>query len=753
MSRIPQLWNWLDYGHRQVAQNGRHAVSIMEFDFYTGHEDVPSNVVSSGPAQGIGRHGVAVLGVAAANGTNTIGLQGVTPFADPIRAITWQTNSTGGSALKGPRLGDIAAQICGSPSSRIINVSSGIKHQSDPFTNTVSSSSSTTWATWMDDAGDLWASAFENVAESCTDKFLVLTSAGNDGVDTRYNHPIANIACRKELYDRIPNFLTVENVRADGTTSPSSNRDVIRAGDVAGHAVSAGGTQVGLLGNASSTAYRKSSGTSYAAPFVAGLANFLWTLDPDLSVSQLKTLLMSLDATHLVPGSTSDLVDGYAAALHIDRIRGNQELQKALVDVDDGTLDGNLRTNSLAFEQSPDTIHTSDKRRGDGKVTMSDFRAFRDAFLEAVNVDSNLDGLSTHFKRDLNFDGIAGGAPVSPEHPTDTKTPSAVNNAPDEDVYARYDFNGNGRIDPGNLLTEPLPSDVSPFKADPDSNCAGRNVATGCVLDIDVLLDPDLWEITDENLRLEGGDFFGFPPGQFPPAFDWHPINVRMTNLFGGLLPINYLPYLWSCDFHLDVEATDPNAPRDTPVGNVLLQADGLWLQSAALFSNARGGEWQGVMTLPVYNPTYHPTGALPDSGQGVVIQYKKTLGQEWRQYQLYVIPGPGEDVLLELGMEKLMLRSTTREIEPAFAPKERQFEIVAKIPGAAPYASLVVNDSDPRTNQEVADELANANLATRIQLFGVFGPGGEINGIFETEAVGDTARRVKLVGAVGQYQ
>lgn len=113
----------------------------------------------------------------------------------------------------------------------------------------------------------------------------------------------------------------------------------------------------------------------------------------------------------------ANLVDGFAAAMGIDLLRKDKKLQKALVDVDDGTMDGNLRMKALPDDPDPDKFHASDGFRGDGKVNMRDFRVFRDAFLEAVGQTEFLDGPKNHFKRDLNEDGCTPSGPVTP-HPS-----------------------------------------------------------------------------------------------------------------------------------------------------------------------------------------------------------------------------------------------------------------------------------------------------------------------------------------------
>jgi subtilisin family serine protease len=750
LSRIPQLWNWLDYGRRQVQQRGAHPISIMEFNFRTPHEDEPSNLVrSGGTGSGSGRHGIAVLGVAAANGQNDLGLQGVTSLADPVRAVSWVTNTTGVNSYAGPDLGQMAAQICRASASWVINESAGMSYRANPATNRISSGSTRTYGQWMDGLGELWANAFQSANQACGGHYLIITSAGNDsGVDTRYNSPIANIACRKELWNLTANFLTVENVTASGTTSTTSNRDLVPSGDEPGHAVSAGGTQVGLLGSSNASAYRTGSGTSFAAPLVSGLASLLWTLDPDLTVPQLKGLLLDADTTRTVSNTSSELVDGFAAALQIDKLRGDLKLQRALVDVDDGTLDGNLREKAQVYEKSPDKIHSSDLRRGDGVIDMKDFRAFRDAYVQAAGVTDFLDGSTNHFKRDLNLDGLIAGRPVSPGHPVDIPARTARADSPDEGIYSRYDFNGNGTLDVGTIENQPNPTALAPFKTDPDTDCPVRDVQAGCWRDLDPLLEPDLWELTEENVEIQGVDQFVL--GTSTPPADWTQTTVHFTNFFGGVIEVDYVPYLWSCDLHLDMEAADGGG-LTTALGTPI--PDGLWIRNPfTFFSKGRSGDWQGVVTVPLVHPD-HPIAAPPSSLPfQILIQYQKSVGPETHAYLLNLNPGPGEDVSLSLGFDRFNCISTTRETDAAFWPRESQSEVLVRKPEAGPYTSRVISAAELAQAAEISAAMAQEALMDRMQLPVVLGDPTQITGLSETKPLDDDRYRLEVRGLAIVY-
>ncbi len=228
------------------------------------------------------------------------------------------------------------------------------------------------------------------------------------------------------------------------------------------------------------------SGTSMASALAAGAASFLISYRNGLTWQQIRNAL----TTYSRPVSgAADMLDIFYALMGLDLMAGNNQVQKELTDVDDGTVDGNLRatvfTSDTPPDNQPDDIHTippggttTDHRRGDGYVTTRDFRAFRDAFLQirqvedaSLNTRVLLDGALTHFKTDLNMDGCLRARPdacdptnnpcvsANPPHPVDIPIPTncaAGIGAPVENVYPRYDFNGDGKITPMSSNPHPV---------------------------------------------------------------------------------------------------------------------------------------------------------------------------------------------------------------------------------------------------------------------------------------------------------
>jgi alpha-tubulin suppressor-like RCC1 family protein len=113
--------------------------------------------------------------------------------------------------------------------------------------------------------------------------------------------------------------------------------------------------------------------------------------------------------------SVGDGGSGFVHAFKTAMELGGEDLIPHLVDIDDGTRDGNDRTVNQDGEPS-------------AGVDMRDFRRFRDWLLQAEDDAAlKLDGPADHVKRDLNRDTV-------------------VDTAAKENVYPRGDFNGDGSL-------------------------------------------------------------------------------------------------------------------------------------------------------------------------------------------------------------------------------------------------------------------------------------------------------------------
>jgi Subtilase family len=189
--------------------------------------------------------------------------------------------------------------------------------------------------------------------------------------------------------------------------------------------------------------------TSMAAPIVSGLIGYLLALDPGMTIPEIRAAVVGqarADTSGIGAEAVAPRVDAYASIMSL------AGAVRSLVDVNDLSKDGNRRTvrGPGNVVQSQDTQFSNTPgflTAPDGHINMSDFRRFRDAWLQTCNlpplsecptVGPNvvLDGDATHVKKDVNFDGC-----VNP-------TASAVHPACPtlEGVYPRFDFNGDGVV-------------------------------------------------------------------------------------------------------------------------------------------------------------------------------------------------------------------------------------------------------------------------------------------------------------------
>jgi hypothetical protein len=199
-------------------------------------------------------------------------------------------------------------------------------------------------------------------------RMLHLTSAGNiendamrckDGavVDATTNSRYAAAALLPAIPDMagtgtippLTNTLVVENVVNAGSIPFAPlclNASSKRPGTI-----SAIGTTV-LSHIDSSTNAGQKTGTSMSTPQVAGLAAYLWSLDPDMSVATLKALLQTTTVPVSVGAGGScapagvgptPIVDAYAAVLGTDRSLMDAPARRAILDVVDAA--GALGTN------------------------------------------------------------------------------------------------------------------------------------------------------------------------------------------------------------------------------------------------------------------------------------------------------------------------------------------------------------------------------------------------------------------------
>src|SRR5262249_46092148 len=148
----------------------------------------------------------------------------------------------------------------------------------------------------------------------------------------------------------LTNVLAVENAINTDTFEVAC----LKASSCVGGHLSGIGTQVWSLLSARAGAADE-DGTSQAAPQVAGLAAYVWSLAPDLTPQQLAALLEATALRTPVPGASpvvadcgsvppAPTIDAYEAVLSIDAAGppdpSNSPVRAAILDVDgDGDFD------------------------------------------------------------------------------------------------------------------------------------------------------------------------------------------------------------------------------------------------------------------------------------------------------------------------------------------------------------------------------------------------------------------------------
>lgn len=411
--RVPAMWNL----NASIAKRGvRTRVGVIDAGFTTVHADLDME------HHGFLRssdHGTHVAGTVGATHDNQgIGVDGINPFATLVTMSPSFAGSFGGVSLGQGMSGALVEMILADTPVRVINMSlayNWYQYDLDPSTSVVAQAIAAA-------QGDLLAIALDAMSV-VTSLPLISVAAGNEGSaasvpEARYSSPMAAAA----LIHGVEDIVVVENV----ANSPGTgDGDVTRSFSscVGGH-LSAPGEDI--LSTISPSAYGTKTGTSMASPHVAGLAGYLAALDPSLTNAQLRQLLLSNRKS--AGGGASDRIDAWAAAVEIDGLVGGDAVLRALVDIDDGTLDGNQRVDYLTGADLLATDVDGDGGDGDGVVDMADFRRWRDWLLQVSgDPEVSLDGSASHPKKDLNRDHDVG-------------------TIADESLYPRGDFNGDGVI-------------------------------------------------------------------------------------------------------------------------------------------------------------------------------------------------------------------------------------------------------------------------------------------------------------------
>jgi len=708
--RVPQMWNLAEEIERTQSKNHSCALIIeaTESGFPTvGHQDLPNISVPPGPPLGLEAfdlgnpaHATKVTGIIAARWNNSVGIEGVDPWIDQVHATVTPTWASLAYVMSGQAASG-AFRDCGS---LVVNNSWG----SFAPEVLVTAAAQQLMIHWVN---------LVFVYELFPETTFYVASAGEDrrcdpdegncdtqvGKEATFSGPIT-----KAAHCVGGPFLSVEAMNAGNSRAPFS--DVLPAdhgecfpltvvSDPDPKAPPVGVTAPGreVLSTVNTRSYQNFGGTSAAAPYVSGLFSALGeviTLVPDLSdlerFAVLRSVVTKDKYTAVVGGTPADRPDAFAAALGIDQETEKDVIQSHLVNVDDGTEDGNLRVHPFSGE--PVT-----ERRKPGKTTtdMADFRAFRDAFVQ-LQGDSmgvpgkRLDGEETHFLKDLNRDNCVGnlqataqGEVVNPLADCDTGFSRAPNTRVvyPESLFPRFDFNGNGKIAVRANREVPGADAVAPFKVDPDRICDNLDVNQsgdsfrGCVRDLDVLAAEAVWDSGEGN-EAKGSEKVSVEEVEegmgtcTPPDAGWN-----TTDLMRDRNDDDVIDYMRSFDLHVRLQA-DANALSD-PSAELLhattrpgggsprgpfpdFDPEGFFLRHGPIeggsFLKCRKEAVENTITVPVWSGVEDTTKVV----------YQRREGEENDSDNRYLewglTPQLGEDFALRIAPEEGKRASETQE-------------------------------------------------------------------------------------------
>jgi len=264
-SQRRSLADYVTYGHNMVnagkiqIQGKGIKVCVLDQGYDYNHPDLPSNVEWVTPqsidsANNIccpwetcnkkycSGHGTHVSGTIAAK-SNSLGVVGVAPKVDLVEGayLDYTTHASNFVSL---------IVDCINKGAKVVNMSFG-----SPTYN------------------DVYDRAFKNIVKS--DNVLLIASAGNDGEKaTKYNpnYPAS--------YDSVISVANVDSRGRRHTSSSQNNPDI-------------SGPGTDIRSTAPGGGYAKKTGTSMAAPHVAGTTALAWSAMPWLSASQMKNHLLS----------------------------------------------------------------------------------------------------------------------------------------------------------------------------------------------------------------------------------------------------------------------------------------------------------------------------------------------------------------------------------------------------------------------------------------------------------------------------
>ncbi|WP_158514934.1 S8 family serine peptidase [Gemmatimonas phototrophica] len=417
VARVPQMWHFNGIVSREGVST---RTGVWEIDTGPGHNDLPTAEWLPSTYGDYDDHPTAVASILGATHNNG-GMDGVSPFVQLVTGTHGLSDASDAMPLS---LTATVLDTWVNSGLRVVNTSWGLDYLKGKPASTAPEITAI-----ADEHGRVISDVLFALELLGRRLPIFVASAGNYSKDGVLNpSQYAGAMKNASLVHGVAAILTIEALaqQPGGAIVRSSFSSV-------GGALSAPGA--GVLVATYSNGYAFASGTSFAAPFVTGIVSYLYSLYPALpapttSSNPVRELLQANSVA--VALGTAPRVDAFATALDADRVMGGTRALRGLLDIDDGTQDGNTRVNLANGAEDLGGV-----MGGNGRIDMQDFRRWRDWLLQAENpAGLSLDGRADHPKRDLNGDGLV-------------KTPA------EENVFARGDFNGDGIISPNDRAVMP----------------------------------------------------------------------------------------------------------------------------------------------------------------------------------------------------------------------------------------------------------------------------------------------------------
>lgn len=284
-------------------------VGIVDSGFDTAHPDLagkitfPSNMLAK---QNIpGAHGTHVAGIIGANGNNGIGISGITQNSTLV-CVDWQAEE---------------GQLWVSDLRIVFGVGYAVKAGAKVVNLSVGSSSNVPEGKpaypklWMDAEGAL-VSAYMSILFNRGFDFVVVQSAGNgdskgNPIDAFNNGSFTCITrenCMSALFG-VPAEAVLGRIIIAGSARTLGNGNFIQSGfSNVGDQVSicAPGSSLFSCTTAENGSYQYMSGTSMAAPVVTGVASLVWSVNPELTGLQVKSIVCDEANTRYNVPETND---------------------------------------------------------------------------------------------------------------------------------------------------------------------------------------------------------------------------------------------------------------------------------------------------------------------------------------------------------------------------------------------------------------------------------------------------------------